>query len=638
MNKLYPVLIGIIVLLAYLAGINGNFQFDDHPNIIQNERLHISTLNIESLTRATLSGSSGILKRPVSMLSFAINYYFSGLNPFSYKVTNIIIHIANCIGIYWLCLLLFNSLKLNDYYISKSTLSFIIAIAWGVHPINLTAVLYVVQRMTSLGTLFTILAILLYLNARNKFKKDQLLIGLFYLVSVIFFWILGVLSKENSALLIIYLFVIELILYRQEQHTKIFKYNIFAFFALCLFIPLLSIALYTLNNSDWILKGYNVTSFTLYERTITELRIIWLYIYWILIPNNSNLGFFHDDIIVSKSLFDSTLPILSGIGHFILISTLFYFWKRQKQHIFVLGISIFYASHLVESTILPLMLAFEHRNYFGSFGILLAIFSIAFSSNNKYKNFTSASISIYILFITGLTAQRASTWGDGINNALINVQHHPNSAAAHYELGRQYAISNDILHNKKAEIHFQRASKIDTKRADALFAMLMLATKNKMPIREELINELRYRLELSPVYASHIAWMDTLINCHLNKVCSIKKEEIAVVIEAAINNKNLDRVPLSKSYYLMIASNLLANGGNNYEQARDLSIIAAKSSPSEVKFTINLINLSLAHNDYITANKWIAIMDDSYSNLYPNEIKSFKQRYEESFKQDNRTR
>jgi hypothetical protein len=625
----YPAIIATIVYLTYCTGISGQFQFDDYPNIVLNERLHIKTLDLENVTKAALSSTSGILKRPISMASLAINYYFSGLNPFSYKLTNLVIHIINTLGIYILCLLLYGSIKSYNFNISKYNASLAVAIAWGVHPINLTAVLYVVQRMTSLATLFTLCATCLYLIARKKLDNNHTAKGITYLFLVIIFGILGVLSKENAALIFLYLFIIECCLYREKEHSSNYKKIVIIFFTLCLFTPGIVIAAYTFNNPEWILKGYSATSFTLHERLITQARILWMYIYWILLPNNGNLGFLHDDITLSTNLFDQTFPILSIIGHILSIFILVLLWRRKKQLLFVLGYSFFYASHLIESTVFALILIFEHRNYFGSFGLMLGIFSYAFSVTNKYKNISLIGVTIYIILLIFLTAQRSMIWGDGIRSALVDVHHHPNSSAAHYELGRQYSMKSEIKLTNKAAFHFKKASEIDTKRADPLFALLMLSAKNNKPVKDELIDKINHRLRTSPVYAGHITWMGALVKCYTNSTCAINKEHMITMIQSSLDNNHLDQSALSESYYLMIASGFLANSGNNYTQALAFSLQAAISSPREVKFIINIINLALSHNDYDTANQWILELDNSFSNIYPNEIINFKDRLAE---------
>ena len=153
----------VMVSLIYLPGISGPYTFDDYPNLLTNSYVQIKSLDAESLYQAAYSLAAGPLMRPVSMLSFAVNYYFAGSfdDPAPYKLTNIFLHSLNGLLVFWLAQLIFTRLKqenrktfLSGSYINARTLSILsalIAALWIVHPIQVTSVLYVVQRMASLS-------------------------------------------------------------------------------------------------------------------------------------------------------------------------------------------------------------------------------------------------------------------------------------------------------------------------------------------------------------------------------------------------------------------------------------------------------------------------------------------------------
>ncbi len=85
-------------------------MFDDLPNLLTNERLQLDSLDMMSLERAAFSSGAGILRRPVSMASFALNRYFFGIAPYSYKVVNLVIHLLTGLGLF-----LFSRLLLRAY-------------------------------------------------------------------------------------------------------------------------------------------------------------------------------------------------------------------------------------------------------------------------------------------------------------------------------------------------------------------------------------------------------------------------------------------------------------------------------------------------------------------------------------------
>ncbi|NOY73401.1 MAG: hypothetical protein GXP14_13710, partial [Gammaproteobacteria bacterium] len=65
----------LLTIVVYSPGLSGGFIFDDFYNIVENKALKIDSLDKDSLTAAALSGQAGPLKRPISVLSFAFNYY-----------------------------------------------------------------------------------------------------------------------------------------------------------------------------------------------------------------------------------------------------------------------------------------------------------------------------------------------------------------------------------------------------------------------------------------------------------------------------------------------------------------------------------------------------------------------------------
>ncbi len=166
-TKTIPLIVLLIVAGLYSPGISGPFLFDDQSSITDNTAVAITELNLNNLVSVAESGIAGPLKRPIPMISFALNHYFAGgYKAAAFKKTNIAIHCVNTLLVFVLALQL---LKLA--FLTKKNLCWFaaaIALLWGAHPINLTSVLYIVQRMTSLSTLFSLGCIISYLYARQQ--------------------------------------------------------------------------------------------------------------------------------------------------------------------------------------------------------------------------------------------------------------------------------------------------------------------------------------------------------------------------------------------------------------------------------------------------------------------------------------
>ena len=342
----------LLILVCYYQGVNGPFLFDDTPNILKNLALQINDLSFESLYNASMSGGAGILKRPVSMLTFALNHYFYGSEvASSYKVTNIVIHIFCFIATYWFIKLLLNYLELPYSSQKIKALALAVAILWAIHPFNLTSVLYVVQRMTSLSALFSLLTLSSYLYARIKQKHS------FYIISFLLFT-LAILSKENALLLPVFLVVIEV--FRSIQRNSIqMPLKILSLLA----APgLIFICVYLFIDNNVLLRGYEVRQFNMLERLMTQSRVVFEYIQLSLLPNIMSMSIYHDDLKVSKSIVSPISTLLTAIFHITLISAAIFF--RKKQTLVCFSIVMFYAAHSMESSILPLEMMHEHRNYF----------------------------------------------------------------------------------------------------------------------------------------------------------------------------------------------------------------------------------------------------------------------------------
>src|SRR5690625_3468716 len=143
-------------------------------------------------------------------------------------------------------------------------------------------------------------------------------------------------------------------------------------FVVLTLIPLLLVLLWLLPSA--LQGGYAHRPFTLGERLLTEFRVILDYVQWTLLPRLSQLGFYHDHIALSTAwLSPPTTAICASLLGLLLLTAL---GLIRHAPLFSLGIFWFFAAHLMTGTFIPLELVFEHRNYFASIGLLLAVMSL----------------------------------------------------------------------------------------------------------------------------------------------------------------------------------------------------------------------------------------------------------------------
>ena len=198
-----PVLLLVLILLIYSNTFNAAWQMDDHPNITDNHRLHITELNhdniLTSLFANPRASKFGELYRPVACLSFGLNWYFGKDHVFGYHLVNIMVHFIVALLLYLTIRALFDSPRLKGRYVGRRhVIALLTAVIWAAHPIQTQAVTYIVQRMASLAALFYVLGIYLFLKGRlsGNLKRQYI-----YYLACLVSWLAACLSKENAFLL-----------------------------------------------------------------------------------------------------------------------------------------------------------------------------------------------------------------------------------------------------------------------------------------------------------------------------------------------------------------------------------------------------------------------------------------------------
>lgn len=477
-HRLFPVLlIACFLSLIYWNSLETEWQMDDRPNIIDNPGLRIDNLHPESLWRTFFAnqGKSSALFRPLPCLTFALNWYAGGDNPFGYHVVNLLFHFATAWVLYLLMarLLAESSRHLKDDVEAVPSIAMLAVVLWAANPIQTQAVTYIVQRMAVMAALFYVAGMLFYVKARTEASRckqwtDFFLCGLCFLCS------LG--SKENGILLPVSLLLVEWIFFHHGSLHFFREPKMLALGAALIGGGLLSFFLF-LETSDYIISIYNDRSFTMMERGLTQPRIVLSYLTQIALPLPKRLSIAHD-VELSTSLFHppTTLPAIVLVAGLVVFSVAY----AKKFPLGAFAILFFFLNHVVESTVLPLELVFEHRNYLPSIFLFLPVSAVLYRVLTTSGNFTLvrkgiAGLMAAILMGLGLcTHERNKAWATSESlwrDAAIKA---PNSIRPLVTLGiqlgwRDNATPADYRH---ALVLFRRALALTlnrkTERADIL--------------------------------------------------------------------------------------------------------------------------------------------------------------------------
>lgn len=401
-------LCGLLAVACMLPGLNGPFIFDDAENIVKNTSVHLASLNLEDALYAAYSFQPGNGSRALSMLSFALDYWRGGMDPSVFKSTNLAIHALTTVV---LAILLRHLLLTAGYLPRRAAIaSLVLAALWAVHPLQVSTVLYVVQRMQTLVTLFMLLSLWAYLRMRQAQIHGQR--SRLYGALTGLFWVLGYACKEDAILLPAYTLALELTVLRfraaSRLQAKILNHGY-------LLATLLALAVYLLVIVPhyWHWQAYPARNFSSYERLLTQGRVLMMYISQILLPLPKFLPFYYDDLTISRGWLQPITTVFSWLSVFLMLAWA-WLW-RTRRPLFSLGILIFFAGHFLTSNIINLELAFEHRNHFPMIGILLAASDLCMAVWQRLKPATWLSHTLIIALVlatTLTTTRRAHAWGD----------------------------------------------------------------------------------------------------------------------------------------------------------------------------------------------------------------------------------
>jgi hypothetical protein len=530
----------LLSVLVYLPGLGGEFMFDDHWNIVNNQSLHIDSP--VGLVEAAGSGVAGPLKRPLAMTSFALNHLVSGLEPAGWKIANLAIHLLTGWLVFLVCRELVQALVERDEAVRAEWVAAVVATLWLLHPLNLTAVLYVVQRMTSLAALFSLWAIYLYLRGRVQLGGG----GWRYIyVSIALALPLALLSKETGALVPVLLLLIEWVCFRFEAPPE-HRRRLFKLFGIIVGLPALVVAAVLLFSPDTLLGGYASRSFTLGDRLLTEPRVLWFYVQLTFLPRLSALGLFHDDFIVSTTLLSpaTTLPAILAWGLLVIFAL-----TRFCPRVVAFGLLFFLVGHGLESTIFPLELVFEHRNYLPMVGLLLppVYYLVVHGIPGLATRLPAVLLCLFTLWLGFTTALRASDWRSLASFSVAQYQYHPESARSAYQLGRIHAaLVDQVVDSQERGAQLERAAQLFASSAelrpeftDGLFGLLVLYSRNGLEPTEGMVEELLVRLREQPLNSNTLRQIENLVACYGAGECVLDPGLLERIRLATLSNPGI---------------------------------------------------------------------------------------------------
>lgn len=423
----------VLVLVCWLQsfGLPGFFLLDDIPNLSG-----LGRVDAQGAMSYVLNGVASSLGRPLSLLTFWAQAESWPLDPAAFKRVNVLIHLFN--GLLLFCIL--RSLARAVY--GKPAESWVLALVflWLVLPIHVSTVHYVVQRMTLLAATFSLLSILLYVNCRLQVSRFSVLafVGLSGAVVIGY---LGILAKETAILTGWMLLFIELVLLSKVRPLSGALWSVWKVVALWL-PPLLVFAVVLSTHNvfgDLTKRDWNWS-----QRLLTQPVVLWDYVGRILLPMPSSINFFNDHIAPKRHV---DMQVFVSVALWLCALTMVCVRNPRYAPVRTLGLASvwFLLTHALESSIIPLELVFEHRNYLPSLalaGVFVAFFQTCqLVRSALFSKALTLIFLLYIAYVTVISIIEIKTWSTEEKFVTAAVMDRPNSVRANQQLAEYYAAN-----------------------------------------------------------------------------------------------------------------------------------------------------------------------------------------------------
>lgn len=400
-----------------------------------------------------------LVHRYVAFLTFALNYRLHGFKVEGYHLVNISIHICNALLVYVLIHIYFETpfLRVSILRAHSRAIGLITALFFVSHPVQIEAVTYIYQRLTSLAGFFFMLSLVLYAGWRLSGYRAEPAIDfsrglrtvsgpftrvLFYCGAVLSA-VLAMKTKQNAITLPAMVVLFEIFFFEGNRLKRITK--LLPILLTALIIPLTSIYVMGLSAEG----ATSWSSVPRFNYLITQFRVIVTYLRLFLFPFNQNIDYdyplydnFIDVGIISSLMF---LLFLAALG--------IYLYRRAgvapEMRIVSFGIFWFFITLSVESSIFPLPnLINEYRMYLPLAGLLtaaaVAIFRLIGGSGSRKTRaagFLVASLTVLLFSMAAYARNavwkdRVALWEDAVRKSPINARALTNLGVAYESEGR----------------------------------------------------------------------------------------------------------------------------------------------------------------------------------------------------------
>ena len=424
-------MLGSLILLTvfvYWNSLGNDFVFDDQ----------VLTENPNLLKIHTLSDAAGVGLgwRPLLFFTYGLNYYWSGLNPYSYHAVNLLLHIINVVLVYFIIREVVRVLDENER--DSAWAAFAGAAIFSVHPLLSSAVSYIAGRSSVLCAVFYFLAVLFFLKLLDAGMKRRLYLSAVYAALTLASGLLAWQSKQEAMTLPVFLAALLLLKTRKrglKYVVTLAGVSVIVAAAMWKHFQDLFNSLAG-NTVPFNTEFESVLPFPVYIRTYLT-SIVRYYFPRFLYPSALNAD--PQTVAVAhwySPEFVMSILVLAALSWFILR-------PAKTESLPPAGLAAILLSPLTAYALIPLAdVVLEHRVYIAGLGIALLSAALFRWAGKNFRSLRIAVLSIIVVIFAAMTVQRNRAFANNITLWEDVVRKSPGKARAHFNLGLAYQLDN----------------------------------------------------------------------------------------------------------------------------------------------------------------------------------------------------
>ena len=550
--------IGIIVIttaIAYSPSVKNGFAWDDEGYILKNYYIkNLSLDNLKTIMTTPIMGNY----HPLTIISYGWEYFFFKLNPAPYHITNIILHLLNCIIVFYFILRLSASIQV----------AFITALLFGIHPLHVESVAWISERKDVLYAFFYLISLICYLSYLDKRPSYK------YYYYAIFFFFLSLLSKPMAVTLPLILLLLDYLHERKINYSVIIEKV--PFFILSILSGVITLFAQQLSEHSNPAFSFPISIF------VASYGLLF-YLFKMVLP-------FHLAALYRYPLDNNIFSHVQYLAAPLIVTVIFLctFLSKKYTKKAVWGGLFYFVTLLPVIQLLPIGLAVASDRY--TYVPLIGIFYViseffVWIWQKKLRNHVyikgiviALSLAIVVLLVF-LTFNQCKVWKDGVSLWANTIKHYPENDVAFNNRGSEYYI---LKEHDKALQDFHTAIQINPQYAAAYSNICNIYFINKES--EKALPYCAAALKINPAQPNTYAILGDIYWPN-DKLLSIE-----------MYNKSIS---LSSHYYG--GHSRLCNAYmslKKYDEAYPVCITAITFNPDDVAFCNNIGNLFLSAGQY----------------------------------------